>query len=60
MSMHEPRNDDRRETAENRLRVYFDQTMPIIDYYRQRKVLCEVDGGQSIEKVTEALLGCLR
>src|SRR5438477_4994324 len=50
------RDDDKRETAVNRLRVYFDQTTPIIDYYRNRGILCEVNGEQPIEKVTEDLL----
>lgn len=54
------RDDDKRETTENRLREYFAKTLPIIDYYRQHKVLCEVDGEQPIDKVTEDLLSCLR
>jgi adenylate kinase len=54
------RDDDKRETAINRLQVYFNQTMPIIGYYREVNCLCEVDGVQSIEKVTAKLLECLR
>jgi len=33
------RVDDLRETTETRLRVYFDQTRPVIEYYRQHRVL---------------------
>jgi adenylate kinase len=54
------RDDDKRETTINRLQVYFKQTMPIIEYYRNQKVLCEIEGTQTIEQVTESLLGCLR
>src|SRR3982751_6468559 len=43
------RSDDRRETAERRLDVYLEQTAPVIDYYRQRGVLREVNGDQPIE-----------
>ena len=54
------RDDDKRETAIKRLTVYFDLTLPIIQYYRDRNLLCEVNGEQPIEKVTEDMLGCLR
>ncbi len=54
------REDDKRETAVKRLTVYFEQTRPIIAYYQERGLLCEVDGEQPIEKVTEDLMTCLR
>jgi adenylate kinase len=54
------RDDDKRETAVNRLGVYFDQTLPIIQYYRDHNLLCEVNGEQPVEKVTEDILKCLR
>ena len=54
------RDDDKRETAVDRLTVYFDLTLPIIQYYRDRNLLCEVNGEQPIEQVTEDVLGCLR
>ncbi len=54
------RVDDKRETAENRLRVYFDQTMPVIDYYRQQGVLDEINGDQHIERVTADMMRRIR
>jgi adenylate kinase len=45
------RPDDRPETVANRLKVYFEQTSPLIDYYRQRGLLSEINGEQDIEKV---------
>jgi adenylate kinase len=54
------RPDDTREAGETRLKVYFDQTSPLIDYYRRRGVLTEVNGEQSIEDVRNDLLEALR
>lgn len=49
------RDDDNPETVRNRLKVYWDQTSPLIDYYRQQGVLVEVDGDQSIDAVAADL-----
>jgi adenylate kinase len=53
------REDDKAETVSRRIRVYFEQTMPLIDYYRSKGLLVEVDGRQSIEKVSADLLAAL-
>ena len=53
------REDDRPETVTRRIRVYLEQTMPLIEYYRQHKVLFEVDGTQPVEDVTALLLAQL-
>jgi adenylate kinase len=53
------RNDDEVETVVNRIQVYFQQTMPLISYYRQKDLLIEIDGAQPIEKVTVDLLAAL-
>lgn len=53
------REDDKVETVTRRIRVYLEQTQPLIDYYRQRNLLIEVDGKQPIEKVTIDLLAAL-
>lgn len=53
------REDDKPETVRNRVQVYRKQTQPLIDYYRERGLLLEVDGDQAIEQVTEAILGSL-
>ena len=50
------REDDKPETVENRIKVYDDQTTPLIDYYRERQLLAEVDGTQAIEEVTRDLV----
>ncbi len=50
------REDDSMEVARKRLQVYFEQTEPVVDYYRGRGALVEVNGEQSIESVFEDLL----
>jgi len=54
------RDDDRAEAIPRRIQVYFAQTAPLIDYYRERGLLSEIDGAQPIEKVTADLLVVLR
>jgi adenylate kinase len=54
------REDDKTETVKRRIRVYTDQTQPLIDYYRQHGVLVEVDGKKPIEQVTRDLLLALQ
>lgn len=49
------RQDDSEETARKRLEVYFDQTLPLIEYYAQAGKLTEVNGEQSIEEVGKIL-----
>jgi adenylate kinase len=53
------REDDRTQTVKRRIHVYLDQTEPLIEYYRQHKVLVEIDGKQPIEQVTKDLLQAL-
>lgn len=50
------RPDDSIETARNRLSVYHEQTAPLIQYYRDRDKLRQVDGQQSLTNVQRALL----
>lgn len=54
------RADDTEETQRRRIEVYFEQTAPLIDYYRERGLLVEVDGEQSIPEVTADLLAAVR
>ncbi len=46
------RDDDRRETVENRLLVYQRSTKPLIDYYREKGLLTTVDGDAGMDAVT--------
>lgn len=53
------RADDKLETVLNRIQVYFEQTMPLIEYYQKARLLIEVDGTKSIEEVSTELLAKL-
>ena len=53
------REDDTRATAERRLQVYFNQTMPLIDFYSARQLLVEINGQQAVQAVTRDLLVAL-
>jgi adenylate kinase len=48
--------EDRREVIERRLDVYEEQTVPLIDYYRDRERLVTVNGAAPVEQVTWSLL----
>jgi adenylate kinase len=50
------REDDQPATVERRIRVYIEQTAPLIAFYRSAGVLVEVDGTQPIEAVTKKML----
>lgn len=54
------RDDDKAETVRRRIDVYFEQTSPLIMYYRDHGKLVEVDGMQSIEQVTADILAALK
>jgi adenylate kinase len=50
------REDDTEETVRKRIKVYWEQTSPLIDYYKTKGILMDVDGNQSIDAVTDALM----
>lgn len=54
------RSDDNMATAYHRLQVYFKQTAPLIEYYREQSLLHEVNGDTYIEYVTDRLTEELR
>jgi adenylate kinase len=54
------RDDDQADTVKRRIEVYYKQTSPLIDYYRDHGKLVEIDGTQSIDHVTEDLMAALK
>ena len=54
------RDDDTVETVAIRIRVYLEQTMPLVEYYRKRGKLIEINGAQAVEQVTKDLLTALK
>ncbi len=51
----EGRTDDTVEVIEHRLRVYESQTQPLVDYYRERGILIEVDADRPVDEVQQDL-----
>ncbi|MDQ6709289.1 MAG: adenylate kinase [Candidatus Dormibacteraeota bacterium] len=52
---HRHRSDDRPEVVRHRIEVYLEQTAPLIDYYRRRGRLLELDADRSPEEVYASL-----
>ncbi|HSF05119.1 MAG TPA: adenylate kinase [Methylomirabilota bacterium] len=49
------REDDREATVRTRLRVYTEQTAPLLDYYRRRGLLTRVPGEGVIESIRDSI-----
>ncbi|MDD4631417.1 MAG: adenylate kinase [Proteiniphilum sp.] len=45
------RSDDNKETIESRLRVYYDQTAPLKDFYREQGKLVRIPGQGSVDEI---------
>jgi len=50
------RDDDKEETVRKRLRVYQEQTAPLVDHYRRLGKLVEIDGSRGIDGVFEQMV----
>jgi len=55
----EGRADDSGEVVRHRMRVYHEQTAPVIDYYANRGLLTHVLGDGTVEEVLERILSVL-
>lgn len=53
------REDDKPETVQHRLKVYHEQTQPLIDYYKKQNILKSVDGTQSMDLVFAGITAIL-
>lgn len=54
------RDDDKREVVENRLKVYAENTAPLVDYYQAKGILKNIDGMMSIDDVFKAIEAALK
>lgn len=50
------RSDDEPVTVINRIQTFLDKTMPLVSYYKDRGILYEINGEQSVENVTKDIL----
>lgn len=53
------REDDREETVRNRLKVYYEETYPLVEYYRKKGILRSVSGKGSPDEVFNRILALL-
>lgn len=53
------RDDDKPETVLKRLKVYHDQTQPLIDFYGAKGILKEIDGTRDMEVIFKEITGIL-
>ena len=53
------RDDDKPETVQNRLKVYHEQTQPLIDFYTARNILKTVDGTRDMKVVFDDIISIL-
>lgn len=53
------REDDKEEAVKVRLETYRINTAPLIDYYKQKGKLYQVDGMQSIDKISQDIFSLL-
>ena len=54
------RKDDNEETVGNHLKVYSEQTAPLIQYYKDKNVLIDIDGVGTIDEVFSRIAAALK
>ena len=50
------RDDDTENTVKTRIKVYFEQTAPLIDYYKAQDLLLNINGESDIKKVFDDIV----
>lgn len=50
------RDDDNEETVTTRINVYLEQTQPLIDYYREKGLILDIDGTKPIDEITNSII----
>ncbi len=53
------RSDDNEETVSNRVRVYVEETSPLVDYYTTKGIILNLDGEKAIDAVFEDICRAL-
>jgi len=51
----EGRPDDNEETIRHRMNVYAEETEPVLDFYRERDIVIEIDGDGDIDEVQDTI-----
>ncbi|MBN1384949.1 MAG: adenylate kinase [Elusimicrobia bacterium] len=53
------REDDMPKTIKNRLSVYYVETQPLIEYYKQKNILLSIDGNKSVPEISRDIEAAL-
>lgn len=53
------RDDDNEETVTTRIKVYHEQTQPLIDYYTEKELILNIDGIQPIDHIFKTIVEAL-
>jgi adenylate kinase len=53
------RDDDQPEAVKRRIQVYIDKTMPVLEYYRRKGLVLELNGDQSVEEIRDEIIRAL-
>jgi len=53
------RDDDKEATVRNRLKVYQEQTAPLVEHFKEKGVLVDIDGSKGIEGVFSQMTGAI-
>jgi adenylate kinase len=53
------RPDDALEVVANRFKTYFQQTEPVVDYYRENNTVYDIDASKAADKVTDLIFESL-
>lgn len=53
------RKDDKEEVISERLKSYESQTLPLVEFYRRRGSLCQLNGEKPVEKITSEIFAIL-
>lgn len=56
----ESREDDTLSAIKRRIELFHKLTEPVLDYYRKKGILCEIDGEKSIEEINRDILKGIR
>jgi adenylate kinase len=49
------RDDDKEEVIKERLKIYEQQTAPLVDYYKKKGILKEIDANPEVDKIFESV-----
>jgi adenylate kinase len=53
------RDDDKEDTVRNRLRIYMEQTAPLVEHFRRKGILVDIDGSKGIDGVFDQMVDAI-